>query len=124
MNLKTRLDSESRCDYWKSLAAQASFEPSRLAEMAEISLRQLERYFAKDFTATPKAWLREQRMQAAATLLSKAHSVKNAAYTLHFKHSSHFCREFKRHYGMTPSQFVRASEMPCSILYDRHLDSG
>jgi AraC-like DNA-binding protein len=107
MNLKARLDSESRCDYWKSLAAQASYEPCRLAAMAEISLRQLERYFLRDFTTTPKAWLREQQMQAACTLLANAHSVKQAAYTLYFKHPSHFCREFKRRYGMTPSEFVR-----------------
>jgi AraC-like DNA-binding protein len=106
MNLKTRLDSESRRDYWKTLAVQASYEPGRLAEMADISLRQLERYFPKDFTATPKAWLREQRMQAACEILSDAHSVKDAAYTLCFRHPSHFCREFKRRYGMTPSQFV------------------
>jgi Helix-turn-helix domain len=70
--------------------------PGRLAEMADISLRQLERYFAKDFTATPKAWLREQRMQSACNLLSDAHSVKDGAYTLCFRHPSHFCREFKR----------------------------
>jgi AraC-like DNA-binding protein len=107
MNLKTKLDSESRCAYWKSLAAQASYEPGRLAQMAEISLRQLERYFAKDFMATPKAWLREQRMQSACTLLSEVQSVKDAAYTLCFRHPSHFCREFKRYYGITPSQFVR-----------------
>ena len=115
MNLKTRLDSQSRCDYWKSLAVQASYQPGRLAEKADISLRQLERYFAKDFTATPKAWLREQRMQSACKLLSDAHSVKDAAYTLSFKHPSHFCREFKLRYGMTPSQFVRQCAMDSNI---------
>ena len=107
MNLRTRLDSESRCDYWKLLAIRASYEPGRLADIAGISLRQLERYFARDFTATPKAWLREQRMQAACRLLDDTHSVKNAAYTLGFRHPSHFCREFKQRYAMTPSQFVR-----------------
>ena len=106
MKLQTKLDSESRCEYFKSLASQASYEPGRLAEMAEISLRQLERYFAKDFTATPKAWLQKQRMESACKLLSEAHSVKDAAYVLSFRQPSHFCREFKRYYGMTPSQFV------------------
>jgi AraC-like DNA-binding protein len=107
MNLKIRLDSERRRHYWKSLAVQASYEPGRLAEMAGISLRQLERYFAKDFTATPKAWLREQRMQFACKLLGEASSVKAAAYILCFRNPSHFCKQFKRRYGMTPSQFVR-----------------
>jgi AraC-like DNA-binding protein len=111
MNLTTKLDSESRCDYWKSLAIRASYEPGRLAEIAEISLRQLERYFARDFTTTPKAWLREQRMQAACRLLENAHSVKDAAYTLCFRHPSHFCREFKQRYGITPSQLVRKQAM-------------
>ena len=94
MKLKTKLDSESRCEYLKSLASQASYEPGRLAEMAEISLRQLE------------AWLRKQRMELACKLLSEAHSVKDAAYVLGFRHPSHFCKEFKRYYGITPSQFV------------------
>jgi AraC-like DNA-binding protein len=106
MKLNTKLDSENRCEYFKSLAAQASYEPGRLAEMAEISLRQLERYVARDFRATPKAWLRKQRMESACKLLGEAHSVKDAAYVLSFRHPSHFCREFKRYYGITPSQFV------------------
>ena len=38
MNLKIRLNSESHCDYWKTLAAQASYEPNRLAEIAENQL--------------------------------------------------------------------------------------
>ena len=106
MKLNTKLDSETRCEYFKSLASQASYEPGRLAEMAEISLRQLERYSAKDFTATPKAWLRKQRMELACKLLSEAPSVKDAAYILCYRYPSHFCREFKRYYGITPSQFV------------------
>ena|SRR5262249_50613276 len=106
MNLKTKLDSENRCEYLKSLASEASFEPGRLAKIAEISLRQLERYFAMDFSATPKVWLRKQRMELACKLLSEAHSVKDTAYVLCYRYPSHFCREFKRYYGMTPSQFV------------------
>jgi AraC-like DNA-binding protein len=71
-----------------------------------------------------KRGLESNEMQATCTLLSKVHSVKDAAYPLHFKHSSHFCREFKRHYGMTPSQFVRAQAMHSSIYTIRPLDSG
>jgi AraC-like DNA-binding protein len=100
-------DAECRWEYLQSLASQASYEPGRLAEIAKVSLRQLERYSAKDFTATPKAWLRKQRMELACKHLSKAHSVKDTAYLLGFRYPSHFCREFKRYYGMTPSQFVR-----------------
>jgi AraC-like DNA-binding protein len=80
---------------------------ARLAGIAQVSLRQLERYLASDFMIPPRAWLREQRMQIACDLLAKAPSVKDVAYALGFRHSSHFCREFKRSYGMTPSQFVR-----------------
>jgi AraC-like DNA-binding protein len=105
VNLRAKLDSESRGEYLKSLAAQAAYGPGRLAALAQISLRQL-RYCAKDFTATPKAWLRKQRMEEACRLLGEACSVKDAAYALGFKQPNHFCREFKRHCGMTPSQFV------------------
>jgi AraC-like DNA-binding protein len=106
MTLTTKLDSRKRYALWKALAAQARFEPNRLALLSDISVRQLERYFARDLRVSPKTWLREQRMLAACSLLSTANSVKDIAYSLHFKHVSHFCSEFKKHYGITPTQYV------------------
>ena len=44
-------------------------------------------------------------------LLDSTHSIKDTAYALRFRHPSHFCREFKQRYGMTPSQFVRKRAM-------------
>ena len=73
-----------------------------------VSVRQLQRYFLEELGRTPKSWLNEQRMIAARKLLLvHGMSVKATSAQLGFKQPSHFCREFKRSYDMTPSQFVR-----------------
>ena len=64
------------------------------------------RAFLDDLGRSPKAWLNEQRMIAARNLLFEGHSVKMVGCQLGFKQTSHFCREFKRSYCMTPSQFL------------------
>ncbi len=71
-----------------------------------VSVRQLQRYFLDEIGRTPKAWLNEQRMIAARKLLFEGQSVKAVAIQLGFKQASHFCREFKRSYRMTPMQYV------------------
>ena len=64
MNLQIGLNSESHCDYWKTLAAQASYKPNGLAEIAENQLATVERTSYKSFAATPKACRRGPQMQA------------------------------------------------------------
>ncbi len=71
-----------------------------------VSVRQLQRHFLEQMGRTPKVWLNEQRMIAARKLLQEGSPVKAAASQLGFKQASHFCREFKRCYEMTPRQYV------------------
>ena len=79
-----------------------------------MTLRQMERYFQDDFGCSPHEWLQEQRMVAARQLLMESNSVSSVARQLGFKQISHFSREFKRYYDLTPSVFNPA------VSYTKH----
>ena len=119
--IKTEInDSLSRSNLWARLARECLYDERMVAKRCTVSVRQLQRYFLDDLGRSPKAWLNEQRMIAARNLLFEGHSVKMVGCQLGFKQTSHFCREFKRNYDMTPSQFLsvkseaarRYSELP------------
>ena len=87
-------------------------DPSRnftLGEMA-ASVNLTPPYFCylfKSITGTPPAkYLKALRMQQAATLLTTTFlSVKEIVRRVGCTDDSHFVRDFKRMYGMTPSAY-------------------
>src|SRR5690242_1100378 len=64
-------------------------------------------YLFKTITGTPPAkYLKSLRMQQAATLLTTTFlSVKEIVRRVGCSDDSHFVRDFKRMYGMTPSAY-------------------
>lgn len=96
-------------DSGRDLVVSARYRARGLAQGYGISLRQLQRYFQTTFGRTPQDWLNEQRMIAAGPALLGSESVKRAAFDLGFKQPAHFCRHFKQHYGVPPSQFLKAA---------------
>ena len=101
-------DLMSRSNQWARLARECLYDERLVARRCTVSVRQLQRYFLEDLGRTPKSWLNEQRMIAARNLLFEGLAVKMVASQLGFKQTSHFCREFKRSYRMTPSQYLVA----------------
>jgi transcriptional regulator GlxA family with amidase domain len=87
-------------------------DPSRtfsLGEMAE-SVNLSPPYFCylfKSVTGVPPArYLKSLRMQGAATLLTTTFlSVKEVVRRVGCTDESHFVRDFKRMYGVTPSEY-------------------
>ena len=87
-------------------------DPSRtftLGKMAE-SVNLSPPYFCylfKSITGVPPArYLKSLRMQQAATLLTTTFlSVKEIVRRIGLTDESHFVRDFKRLYGVTPSEF-------------------
>jgi AraC-like DNA-binding protein len=98
-----------RIDDWIALASQAGFDIRELAFRCHVSVRQIERYFKRSFQVSPELWLKHVRLQQAQLLLIQGRSVKEVAHSLAFRQVSHFCREFKRFTGSTPSRF----SLPC-----------
>ena len=84
---------------WRSRAAM-----QELAKLAGVSLRQLERLFAKHLHETVSERYLRIRLEKAAELLRKTGlSVTAIGVACGFQSSSHFSRAFKARYGMAPS---------------------
>jgi transcriptional regulator GlxA family with amidase domain len=91
---------------WEVLAKEAKFDPSIMAALCPVSLRQLERFFEKQFNRTPTEWARELRCRIAVELISQGWSTKAVASELRFANESHFCHQFKRVLGSPPQAFA------------------
>ena len=88
---------------WESLAKQANYRPSELASLCNTSLRTLERHFQKRYQMTVGQWLRTYRLNQAYNDLLTGKAVKEVCYEHAYKQVSHFSREFKNHFGTSPS---------------------
>src|SRR4051812_11990658 len=100
--MKCRL---AKIDQWERVALQARFQPSEMAALCWVSLRQLERHFTKQFQQTPREWARALRCRMARDLIAKGWSNKAVAFELHFSNESHLCHEFSTHYSQPPQAF-------------------
>jgi transcriptional regulator GlxA family with amidase domain len=88
---------------WLELARDVKWSASALAKQCGVSVRTLERYFLKQLGNSPKAWLIEQRQRHVIKLLSEGNTVKETASCLHYKHQNHLTNDFKRRWGISPT---------------------
>ena len=85
-------------------------------------------YLFKSITGVPPAkYLKSLRLQQAATLLTTTFlSVKEIVRRVGLSDDSHFVRDFKRHYGMTPSEYRNSAFLSSesnSVGESRHNES-
>jgi transcriptional regulator GlxA family with amidase domain len=77
-----------------------------LAKSVNLSPRRLAELFKADMGVSPTQFLRSLRMQKAQSLLESSFlTVKEVSFQSGFRDVSHFVRNFKQRYGMTPSEF-------------------
>jgi AraC-like DNA-binding protein len=95
-------------DAIRALGPDCSYNATTLAARLGISIRQLQRLFARQLGCSPRAWLREERMQAAHRLLLRASTIKEVALALSFRQESHFSRDFRSRFGYTPSTLQKS----------------
>ncbi|MFF1285587.1 helix-turn-helix domain-containing protein [Streptomyces sp. NPDC058299] len=87
----------------------AELSPASIAVQLHVSLRTLQRAFAR-LDESFSAYIRRRRLEEAAAALTASGSqlsVSEAAALWHFTDSSHFIRVFKKQYHATPAQFGR-----------------
>jgi AraC family transcriptional regulator, glycine betaine-responsive activator len=89
---------------WVEMAHRANYSASELAVLCGVSVRQLEREFQRTIYQSPKRWLNQLRLCAARKLLHEGGSVKEAALTFGYKHPQHFSRDFRKFFGVPPSE--------------------
>jgi len=79
-----------------------------MACLCQISLRQLERHFAKSFKLPPRDWVRELRCRRAVDLLVAGYTSKAVVAELKFANASQLCHDFRRIFGDSPRVVARA----------------
>jgi AraC-like DNA-binding protein len=95
---------ETTIDALHELAPTCDYDGRKLARLFNVSPRQLQRMFSATFSRSPQAWLNERRLHTARQMLETADSVKEVAHSLGFRRVSQFSRDFRRLFGLTPSQ--------------------
>jgi AraC family transcriptional regulator len=85
-----------------------SFSVSAIAKEADVHPIHLIRTFRKFFSATPGDYVRDLRLEAAASLLnSRDLSIAEVAVECGFSDQSQLSKYFKRKFGLTPGEFRR-----------------
>ncbi|WP_284620107.1 AraC family transcriptional regulator [Aquabacterium humicola] len=80
-----------------------------LAAMAHLSVAQFERQFARVMQIPPRRWLISVRLEAAMRALEAGgQPVAAIAQAAGFADHSAFTRSFRKHVGVTPSEYQRA----------------
>ncbi|AKU20513.1 AraC family transcriptional regulator [Massilia sp. NR 4-1] len=82
---------------------------AELAHTANLNERKLKEGFKALFGTSVHAYLQEKRMQAAANLLSRTNlSITEVVMQTGYANPSHFTKLFRRHFGMTPREFIQS----------------
>ena len=92
--------------HFLELAEHCRYNARNLARHLDISPRQLQRIFAARVACAPQDWLNRQRLLKARAMLLEARSVKEVAYTLGFRRTSQFSRDFRMEFGLVPSKLL------------------
>jgi AraC-like DNA-binding protein len=95
---------------WLELAKQSGFKASVLAVKLTISRWTLHRHMKTLLGQSPQAWLNGQRLICAGKMLKDCDSIKWLASELGYKNVSHFCHQFKRRYGLSPTEFLTGNK--------------
>ena len=91
----------------RELAMQSGFRVGELSDFLGFSERYVQEVFGRDLGVPPKQWLRKERMSVAERLLDEGLRPGEVAERLGFAPGTGFRKEFRRHYGMPPREFVR-----------------
>lgn len=78
---------------------------AEIADLAGVSVRQLERLFRHDLDTTPGAFYMDLRLERGYRLLEQSTmSVMEIAFACGFSSSSHFARAYRHQHGCSPRQ--------------------
>lgn len=83
-----------------------------LADLAGVSVAQLERHFRRVFQLTPQQLLTKMRIESAMRLLQDDKSIAAIGQLCGFADQSAFARQFKATVGMTPRDFRTLARQP------------
>ena len=83
-----------------------SWNVAEMAAVLGVSGAQRRRLCAKELCATPRQLLCNIRLQAAAVMLrNPANRVKEIQARVGIADASHFCRDFRDRFGVSPTEY-------------------
>jgi AraC family mar-sox-rob regulon transcriptional activator len=83
-----------------------SIQVKDIASHFDYSVRHIQRMFLADFGVTVGNYISDQKLQLAQRLLAVSDDpIKSIAVQVGFGDSGRFCRAFRRHLAMSPSQY-------------------
>lgn len=83
---------------------------SHLAELCGVSQVYLRNLFVRRFALSPIRYINRLKMTRAEELLSsQMYSVSDVCFLSGFRDESYFSREFKKYFGVTPSEYAKGS---------------
>ena len=86
--------------------------PADLAARVQLSPRRFNHLFRAETGATPARYLKSLRMQQAKDLLENSFlATREIIRRVGLSNESHFARDFKRYYGVTPGQLRLAAHI-------------
>lgn len=80
-----------------------NFSLDTLASNVNLSKYHFLRLFKKEFGLTPHAFIVNERLNQANTLIKQGLSISEASVKVGFNDQSHFGRNFKKYFGYSPS---------------------
>ena len=87
------------------------FNVEKLTEKVGISRAQLHRKMKEITGISTGDFIRNLRLEQAARLIrEKKINVTQVAYAVGFNNQTHFSTVFKKHYGMTPTEYIERGE--------------
>jgi transcriptional regulator GlxA family with amidase domain len=99
---------------WLAANPGADHSVPRLAHRLRLSPRHFARLFASETGVTPAAWVEAARVEAARALLESAdHGPKQVAVQCGFSDVNVLRRAFRRHVGITPSEYRKRFQRSC-----------
>lgn len=101
---------EPAIEYIHSNYHKECISVEHLAALCGISSVHLRNTFIKKFATSPIKYINTLKLTRAKELLdSQFYTVREVCYLSGFGDESYFCREFKKAFQMTPSEYAKAS---------------
>ena len=97
-------------DYIHSNYLSENISISHLADLCNISEVYLRSLFLKRYNLSPNKYIKSLKLKRAEELLSSGlYNVNEVCFLAGFSDESFFSREFKKHLGVTPGEYMNAS---------------
>lgn len=105
--------SRSPVEYAVEHLSDATLGTASIGEALGMSARAVQKSFFRHVGLTPTAFITTRRLERAATMLARSdrETITDIAFEVGFNDSAFFTRCFRRHFGLSPSQWRQGARV-------------